>query len=508
MIRCLISACLGKKFFHRWQILCAALVFVVQASAPKWLPANEDRPNIIFMLADDLGYADLGCFGSPVIKTPNIDRLASQGVQLRQCYAASPNCSPARTGILTGRSPYRVGMYDFARFPQLHIPTSEVTLPELLQQAGYQTMFAGKWHCSGRFNVANQPQPGDHGFDHWFAHAGNFGHNPTGFVRNGKKLPKQQGWMSEIVVDETLRWLESRDTNQPFCTFLWFSEPHAPVVADDEFLQMYQNEETDAAAKQLKFGGPQVNRTKADWNQKHHFFGCVSMLDHHVGRFLDQLDEMGLAENTIVVFTSDNGPEHRRPDSFGSPGNLRGAKGHIHDGGIHVPGIIRWPGKIEAGSVSQLPVNGTDYLPSLCAVAGVDVPNDRVIDGANVFPGLTTGESVDRPIPMMWWLYHARGGKEVAMRSGDWKMLAHMMPQQNPGGHEDARKPKNWSIMKFIKESRLEGFSLYNLRNDAEESQELSQERPEEFQKLRSTMLELFREIQQEGPVLQLGANK
>ena len=179
----------------------------------------QDKPNIVFLLADDLGYGDLGCFGSPVIQSPHLDQLADQGVKLKQCYAASPNCSPSRAGILTGRSPYRVGMYDFARFKPLHIPIEETTLAEQLRTAGYQTMFAGKWHCSGDFNSGKQPYPGDHGFDHWLANATNFGKDPKTFLRNGEPAGQIKGWMSELVVNEAMTWLNNRDPGRfrPLC---------------------------------------------------------------------------------------------------------------------------------------------------------------------------------------------------------------------------------------------------------------------------------------------------
>jgi arylsulfatase A len=485
--------------------LLVSFVCLVPFSSDVLTGQERPQPNILFLLADDLGYGDLGCYKSPVNKTPNLDRLASQGVRLLECYAASPNCSPARAGILTGRSPYRVGMYDFVRFKEMHIPASEHTIPELLRTAGYQTMFAGKWHCSGRFRDPTQPGPGEHGFDHWFAHERNFGQDPSGFVRNGKVLPKLKGWMSELVVNETITWLGKRDKSKPFCAFLWFSEPHTPVVAAEEFYDLYRKDSTDGAAKKLKFGGAQVKRNKAKDKQRHKYFGCVSMLDHHIGRLLTKLDELNLTENTIVVFTSDNGPEHRTATAFGSPGHLRGAKGHMHDGGIHVPGIIRWPGKVRAGTTSSVPVNGTDYLPSFCAVAGAKIPADRTLDGANVMPGIVSGEQVTRKRAMMWWLFHARGGKQVAMRDGDYKMLAHMSPQANAGSIADAKPPKGWSKMKFIKEARLDGFTMYDLTKDPSESHDLSAEQPERFVKLKKRMIELHREIQAEGPVIELG---
>ena len=259
--------------------------------------SGAEKPNIVFLLADDMGYGDLACYGHPVIDSPNLDKLASRGLKLTDCYAASPNCSPARTAILTGRSPYRVGMYDFTRFAPMHIPKDELTVAEVLSDAGYQTMFAGKWHCSGKFS--EQPNPGDHGFQHWLAHPKNFGKDPTGFYRNGEALPKLEGWMSEVVVDEAIKYLETRDKKRPFMTMLWFSEPHTPVLAAPEFIERYEDEEAEKAAETVKFGGPQVisKRKKA---LRSTYYGCVTMLDHHIGRLMDYLEKEGQASNMVA----------------------------------------------------------------------------------------------------------------------------------------------------------------------------------------------------------------
>lgn len=486
-------------------IFCSAIFLFSSAG---WVVCAADQPNIIFLLADDMGYADLGCFGSQAIQSPNLDRLAAQGVKLTHCYAASPNCSPARTGMLTGRSPYRVGMYDFARFKPLHIPLEEVTVAEILKSAGYQTMFAGKWHCSGDFESGTQPYPGDQGFDHWFASATNFGKDPGGFKRNGEDLGKVEGWMSEIVVDEAMGWLDGRDQTKPFFTCLWFSEPHTPVVAAEEFQALYRNEATLATAKATPYGGAQVTR-KPDWDKLALYYGCVTMLDYHIGRLLTYLDEKGLSENTIVVFTSDNGPEHRTATCFGSPGDLRGAKGHIHDGGIRVPGIVRWPGQIQAGTTSAEPVNGTDWLPTFAAAAGADLPaGDRVIDGASVWPILREGKKINRERPMLWWLWHARGGYEVAMRDGDYKMLATMLPQQAPGQIADAKTPVDWTIMQFIKRAELGRFEMFNLAVDGSETTNLATAEPGRFESMKQKMIALHAEIRAEGPEYPLGSKK
>jgi arylsulfatase A len=493
-------------------ILCLALC--ASASLRENSPAAKppldatSRCNVVFLLADDMGYGDLACFGSPVIQSPNLDHLASQGVKLNQCYAASSNCSPSRTGMLTGRSPYRVGMYDFARFKPLHIPKEETTVAELLQNAGYQTMFAGKWHCSGDFNSGTQPYPGDHGFDHWLANATNFGKDPKTFLRNGKPAGPIEGWMSELVVNETIDWLDERNPDEPFFTCLWFSEPHTPVLAADEFRALYPEDEIASHVEKLaSSGGPQVKR-KDNLRDPDLYFGCVSMLDHHIGRLMKYLDENGLAENTLVVFTADNGPEHRTATAFGSSGHLRGAKGHMHEGGIHVPGIMRWPGKIEPGTISEEPVNGTDWLPTLCAAAGVDPKSDRTLDGANVLPALLDDQPVDRPHPMMWWLWHARGGYEVAMRDGDYKLLATMLPQKNPGADDDAVQPDDWTIMQFIKEANLGNFEMFNLTEDPSETTNVATTQPEKFERLKKQMVNLHADIRTEGPEYELGKTK
>ena len=264
--------------------------------------------------------------------------------------------------------------------------------------------------------------------------------------------------MSELVVNEAINWIDDRDESEPFFACLWFSEPHTPVHAADEFRSLYPAETMAHHLEMLaKSGGPQVVR-RQNLKDPDLYFGCISMLDHHIGRLLNYLDEQDLSENTLVVFTSDNGPEHRTGTAFGSSGHLRGAKGHIHDGGMHVPGIVRWPGKIPAGSTIEEPVNGTDWLPTFCAAAGISPSSEKPLDGADVLPALISGKTVDRKNPILWWLWHARGGKEVAMRDGDYKLLASMDPQSDPESISDAKQPEDWSIMQFIKQAKLARF--------------------------------------------------
>ncbi|MEM9018790.1 MAG: sulfatase-like hydrolase/transferase, partial [Verrucomicrobiota bacterium] len=307
---------------------------------------------------------------------------------------------------------------------------------------------------------------------------------------------------------EAIDWLEDREPDSPFFTCLWFSEPHTPVLAADEFRSLYPEETTEPYLASLaKSGGPQVKR-RDRLRDPDLYFGCISMLDHHIGRLLDYLVAAGLSDNTIVVFTSDNGPEHRTATAFGSSGDLRGAKGHIHEGGIRVPGIVRWPGVIKPGSISDEPVNGTDWMPTFSSIGGAKIPSDRPIDGADLLPLLSGKGVVTRPVPMMWWLWHARGGFEVAMRNGDYKMLATLLPQQNPGGFEDAIQPEGWSIMQFIKKAELGRFELFNLAEDGSEAENLSGDEPETFEAIKAKMIALHREIREEGPELELSRGK
>src|SRR5262249_48953055 len=279
------------------------------------------RLNILIILCDDLGYGDLACFGHPSIRTPNLDKLASQGMRLTSCYSASPVCSPSRAGLLTGRNPTRSGVYSWiAPDNPMHLPASEITLATLLRRIGYRTAHVGKWHLNGAFNSSKQPQPGDHGFDHWFSTQNNAApnhENPKNFVRNGKAVGKMEGFSCQIVADEAINWLKSgRDSPNPFFLFVCFHEPHELIASPPDLVKSYP------AAK---------NEDQAQ------YFANVTNMDLAVGRLLKTLDDLGTADNTVVLFTSDNGPETlnryktaRR--SYGSPGPLRGMKLWLFEG--------------------------------------------------------------------------------------------------------------------------------------------------------------------------------
>jgi arylsulfatase A len=436
-----------------------------------------ERPNIVVILSDDLGYGDPACFGNPVIQTPNLDRLADEGLKLTHCYAAAANCSPARTGLLTGRTPYRVGIYSaIPMLSPMHLPSAEVTIATLLRDAGYATAMTGKWHLAGMFNLAGQPQPHDHGFQHWFAVQNNAlpnHRNPYNFVRNGIPCGRIKGHAGLIVAAEAVEWLkQGRDRDKPFFLYVAFNEPHEPIATDERFLARYREAYPDDPSRAA-------------------YYGNVTQLDHAVGMVLGALDAEGLAESTLVFFTSDNGPARSRYHDAGSTGGLREFKGHLYEGGIRVPGIVRWPGRVKPGSVSEDPVSGVDWLPTLCEVAGIPVPEDRVLDGVSVLPVLEGG-AARRSKPLYWQFL--RFNPHVAIRHGPWKLLASL------DGPEPTKSLLTEVNLNLIQQAGLKDFELYNLEDDPEESRDLAALEPGKLAELTLLMREFHDSVRREAP--------
>lgn len=454
-------------------VFCLTLFGIGRARA-----ANDQRPNILVVLADDLGYGDLNCYDGDDLKTPRIDAFAASGLRLTDCYAAAPNCSPSRTGLMTGRTPFRVGVSDWIPMHSpMHVKRSEVTVGTLLRNAGYDTCHVGKWHLNGDFNLPSQPQPSDHGFNHWFSTQNNAlpnHRNPNNFVRNGDAVGQLQGFSAQLVATEAVDWITNgRDPSKPFFLFACFHEPHEPIAAGKEFTDLYPSDDPSYSA--------------------HH--GNISQLDAGFGQLLDCLDALKLRDNTFIFFTSDNGPAITAMHPHGSAGPLRSKKGAVYEGGIRVPGIVQWPGIVQAGSLSSQPICGIDVLPTLCELANISPPSDRVLDGTS-FVAALRGENIVRSKPLYWQFNRAKGAPKVAIRDGKWKLLATLdTPEMKPSA--DITKKK----MQLIKSAKLKDFELYNLEQDVAESKEVSANHPDVLNSMKHKMQTMYSEVQMEAPV-------
>jgi arylsulfatase A len=455
-------------------VACCSLVMLF---ARHMMAADSPpRPNFLVILCDDLGYGDLGCFGHPRIKTPHLDELAGEGVKLTSCYASAPVCSASRAGLLTGRTPTRIGVYDWIppNHP-MHLSRKEISVATLLKRAGYSTCHVGKWHLNGKFNDAAQPQPGDHGFDHWMSTQNNAGpshENPRNFVRNGKAVGELEGFSCQLVADEAMQWLEKgRTQERPFFQFVCFHEPHEPIASPVKLVEQYSDV------------------SPADKAQHH---ANVTNVDLAVGRLLTKLDELKLADNTVVFFTSDNGPEtlnrYRTANrSYGSPGDLKAMKLWLYEGGIRVPGILRWPKSKLHAKVIDEPISNVDILPTFCELAGAKLPDDRAYDGAS-FAGLLRGEAhVKRMTPLYWHYVHALGEPRAALREGDWMIL----------GKWKAGTPKTIAA---AKQEKLVDFELYNLRDDVAQTKDLAAQDSERMKELAAQPVKKYEEVQAAAP--------
>ena len=469
----------------RWtivlQILGIATCTVLPSAADH---SDTTKPNFLVILCDDLGYGDLGCYGHPTIKTPQLDALARQGWRLTDCYSAAPVCSSSRAGLLTGRTPSRVGVYDWIPGGNaMHLPAKEVTIAHRLKAAGYDTAMVGKWHCNGKFNSDAQPQPDDAGFDHWFATQNNASpthRNPNNFVRNGQRVGKTQGFSSHVVAEEGIRWLKSRtDKNRPFYLHVCFHEPHEPIDSPNAMVARYKANGATKKGEAL-------------------YFANVENMDAAVGKLMTALDELKLADNTLVVFTSDNGPETLNRyrgtwRSHGSPGPLRAMKLWMYDGGIRVPGIMRFPGRIRPGQEIAAAVASLDLMPTFCELAGVEPPKDRALDGASITP-LFAGKPITRKQPLFWHYFNALGEPKLAMRDGDWMLLATVT-----GSHTKAGGGFTPERMELIKTSRLKSYELYNLVDDPSEKRDLAATDGDRVREMAAQLKEIWQQVQREG---------
>ncbi len=438
----------------------------------------SQKTNVVLVMLDDSGWTDFGCYGSD-IETPNIDAFASEGMRFTDCHSAAPNCSPARVGILTGRTPSRVGMYSY-RPPEhaMHLPDEEVTVAEVLKEQGYHTGHFGKWHLSTLLNN-NQPSPQDQGFDYTLGTDNNASPNhlnPTNYIRNGKEVGEMKGYSCQIVVDETIAWMDRVQASEnPFFACVWFHEPHTPIASPEKIVKKYQE----------KF--PNLSKKEAT------YFANIENVDRATGRLLDHLKKIGVDENTLVMITSDNGGLAK----FSNQG-LRGKKSNVWDGGHRVPGIFRWPAKIPMGKESDVPISSVDFMPTICSITGAKLPKDRKIDGTDLSDLLTGKTSqLKRETPLYWFFY--RMNPAIALREGKWSLIADTNDAQRLKTH-----PLVAEDMPFIKKSQPVKYMLYNMETDLTQRQDVAQKHPELLDRLKKKMKTMHQDVLSKSPHWQI----
>ncbi len=420
-----------------------------------WASAGDStpkKPNIVLLFADDMGYGDWNRGGHPTIRTPNMNKMADDGIQLTQFYSGNPVCSPSRSALLTGRNCIRTGVINVF-FPNndMGMSPNEITIAEVLKPLGYATACIGKWHLGDKYEY----RPLRQGFDYYYGILySNDMENPD-IYRNDEIVehPSNQKTLTKRYTEEAVKFIE-KNKGRPFFVYLPYTFPHIPLYASEKF--------QDTSIRGL-------------------FGDVVEELDWSVGQINKTLDKLGLSDNTLVIFTSDNGPWITQNQNGGTAGLLRGAKGDTWEGGMREPFIARWPGHIRPGAISTQVASVLDFFPTLVALAGGKPPDDRPIDGINMMPALEGGKLPERTI----FFYSAE--RLFAIRKGKWK-LHFRYYDHTKGGYLVSR---NW----VTPEKPL----LFDLHADPSERFDVAGRFPEIARELEQTASQYQKEIELKG---------
>ncbi|MEX2262038.1 MAG: sulfatase [Bryobacteraceae bacterium] len=422
------------------------------------------KPNVVFIVADDLGYGELGCMGNPEIPTPHIDSIARNGVRMTQSYVSAPVCCPSRAGFLTGRYQTRFG-HEFNLIgpeslkPGVGLPLDETTMADCLKQAGYATGMVGKWHLG----ADSRHLPLQRGFDEFFGflHEGHFfaplpyrgmitrlrvnepPYDDSNPILRGEDAVEEKEYLTDAFTREAVSFID-RHKDHPFFLYLPYNAIHSPMQAKVTDVRRFKHSIHDG--------------------QRRVFAGMLAPLDQGIGEILDRLRRHGLNEDTLVFFISDNGGPTAELTSSNKP--LRGGKGQLFEGGIRVPFLVQWQGTIPPGRVIEHPVSAIDILPTAVAAAGAKLP-PKALDGVNLLP-LLAARTSQPPHETLFWRY----GMNVALRKGDWKIVR----QREPGKEDPA-------------------FQLFDLARDSPETQDLASKKPDLLQSLEAELRRINRQM-------------
>ena len=480
--------------------------------------AKDKQPNVVILLADDLGSKDLGCYGGPV-KTPVLDGLAARGVRFTDFHAGAAICSPSRATLLTGRQHLRTGIYGVLQdhMHDMHLLEREVTIAEVLKEAGYGTAHFGKWHVGMTSGKRKKPSLQDHGFDYWFglSNGANPSHrNPTNFMRNGKPVGPMKGYSCQIVVSDAINWVETKaNPDEPFFMNIWFNEPHSKLAAPDEITSIYGD---------LKDEGALYSAT-------------VDNTDRAIGRLVAKLRETGELDNTLIIYSSDHGSY--RADRNGG---LKGNKGSNFQGGLRSPGIFFWPDGVRGDRIESTPSGAVDLLPTICGLAGIDKPKGVHLDGADLSPLLVEKGTFTRAQPLLWLA--PSSGHLATLREGNYTLMGYRgykLPSNqarknellqemarlagiDPSAPNLASRVSNTTFtspeykrlkgefvrlrtfqeawIPTIKAGGFSGFALYDLKADPLQKKDISKQRPEVTNRLKKKLLTLYKDVMADAP--------
>ncbi len=452
-------------------------------TVPAWLyaaDAHTEKLNFVFILIDDMGWMDAGCYGSTFYETPNINRLANEGVRFTDAYAACPVCSPTRASILSGKYPARINLTNFIGgyrpgklIPAEHIrqlPLEELTMAEAFKKAGYATCFVGKWH------LGQEPYYPEHqGFD--INIAGSYRGQPPSYFYpyergdNSLNLPggKEGEYLTDRLTGESLKFLDA-NKDKPFLLYLSHYAVHTPLQSKEDLTDKYKTKAENLPPHERPRFLPEGKRQARQVQDHPVYAGMVQSVDESVGRVMKKLDELGVANNTAIIFMSDNGGLSTSEGSPTSNVPLRAGKGWLYEGGIREPMIIKWPGVSKPGSICSEPVTSTDFYPTMLEMAGIPLMPVQHCDGVSLVPMLKGAKSLDRKA--IFWHYphygNQGGSPSGAVRAGDYKLI-----EWYEDGHVE----------------------LYNLRKDIGEKNDLAAEMPEKTAQLREMLHDWRKEV-------------
>jgi arylsulfatase A len=439
---------------------------------------KNQKPNIIFIMADDLGSGELGCYGNTFNETPNLDKLATQGLKFTQAYAAAPICSPTRASLMTGQYPARVKITDFlpAKTDRWLDPAKYITINEALSKAGYHSGMFGKWHLDTDYKT-NKGGPKAHGFDEVIGTETKYIADGDYFFPYDKISTFTTGEENEYLTDrqslEASKFIE-RNKDIPFYLYLPFYAVHTKLAAPEDIVNKYRKkfDEKYGAGEAEKFYGKNNERHEADHRDNPYIAAMLERIDAGVGQIMETLKKTGLDKNTLLIFFSDNGA----PAKVGNNGMLRAGKSWLYEGGIRECLLMRWPGKITPNTVTNEPVCSVDFYPTFLDVAGAKNPAGNIVDGVSIMPLIKHNQAPERDA--IYWHYPSETGKwkprmASAVRKGDYKLLEFYLDKR---------------------------FELYNIKKDPSEKNDLAATMPDKVKELKLLLENWKKDVSAEEP--------